>query len=142
MKVKIFRKNSSVSIPEYQTSGSVAFDLSPSEDAIIPPHEIRLVPTGLVICTPGGAMLAIAARSSTPLKRGLMIANGIGIVDQDFCGPDDEIKLQLLNFTDKPVEIKKGDRIAQGLFLTLDMVEWEVVAQLGGKTRGGFGSTG
>lgn len=142
MKARIFRKDPSVSIPTYQTVGSVAFDLSPSEDITIPAHEIRLVPTGLIICTPPGHMLAIAARSSTPLKRGLMIANGLGIVDQDYCGPDDEIKLQLLNFTDKSVEIKKGDRIAQGLFLALDRVEWEEVNELGGKTRGGFGSTG
>lgn len=142
MKVSIFRKNPEVPIPAYQTAGSVAFDLSPSEDAVIPAHEIRLVPTGLVICTPPGHMLAIAARSSTPLKRGLMIANGVGIVDQDYCGPDDEIKLQLLNFTDKPVEIKKGDRIAQGLFLKLDQIEWEEVTTLDEKSRGGFGSTG
>lgn len=142
MKVRIYRKDPSVPIPAYQTAGSVAFDLSPSQDAVIPPHEIRLVPTGLVICTPPGHMLAIAARSSTPLKRGLMIPNGVGIVDQDYCGPDDEIKLQLLNFTDKPVEIKKGDRIAQGLFLALDRVEFEEVTSLDSKTRGGFGSTG
>jgi len=142
MKVKIFRKDKSVSIPDYQTAGSVAFDLSPSEDAVIPPHEIRLIPTGLVICTPPGHMLVIAARSSTPLKKGLMIANGIGIVDQDYCGPDDEIKLQLFNFTDKPVEIKKGDRIAQGLFLKLDRIEFEEAPQLDSKSRGGFGSTG
>ncbi len=142
MKVKIFRKDKSVSIPDYQTAGSVAFDLSPSEDAVIPPHEIRLIPTGLVICPPPGHMLVIAARSSTPLKKGLMIANGIGIVDQDYCGPDDEIKLQLFNFTDKPVEIKKGDRIAQGLFLKLDRIEFEEAPQLDSKSRGGFGSTG
>ena len=142
MRVRIHRKDPTVSIPAYQTSGSVAFDLSPSEDAIIPPHEIKLIPTGLIICTPPGHMLLIAARSSTPIKKGLMIANGIGIVDQDYCGPDDEIKLQLFNFTDKPVEIKKGDRIAQGLFLKLDHVEWEEVRQLNAKTRGGFGSTG
>lgn len=142
MKIKIFRKDPSVPLPAYQTSGSVAFDIAPSEDTMIPPHEVRLASTGLVVCTPPGAMLVIAARSSTPLKRGLMIANGIGIVDQDYCGPDDEIKLQLFNFTDKPVEIKKGDRLAQGLFLTLDRVEWEEVKELDTKTRGGFGSTG
>lgn len=142
MKIKIKRTDNSIPLPEYKTPGSVAFDLSPSEDTVIPPHEIRLVPTGLVICTPTGRIFVIAARSSTPLKKGLMIANGIGIIDQDYCGPDDEIKLQLLNFTDKPVLIKKGDRIAQGLFLTLDRVEWEEVTALDGKTRGGFGSTG
>lgn len=142
MKVRIFRKNASVPLPAYQTAGSVAFDIAPSEDTIIPPHEIRLIPTGLVICTPPGHMLVIVARSSTPLKRGLMIGNGIGIVDQDYCGPDDEIKLQLFNFTDAPVEIQKGDRLAQGLFLALDRIEFEEVSTLDSKTRGGFGSTG
>ncbi len=142
MKVKIYRKDKSASIPAYQTPGSVAFDLSPSEDAVIAPGEIKLIPTGLVICTPPGHMLVIAARSSTPLKKGLMIANGIGIIDQDYCGPDDEIRLQVRNFTDKPVEIKKGDRIAQGLFLKLDQIEFEEVTSLDSKSRGGFGSTG
>ena len=142
MQVKIFRKDSSVPLPVYQTAGSVAFDIAPSEDAVIPPHEIIRVPTGLTICTPPGHMLLIAARSSTPMRKGLMIANGIGIVDQDYCGPGDEIKLQLLNFTDKPVEIKKGDRLAQGLFLTIDRVEWEEVKTLPHQSRGGFGSTG
>lgn len=142
MKVKIFRKDQSVPIPTYQTAGSVAFDLSPSEDTVILPNEIKLIPTGLVICTPPGYMFLIAARSSTPLKKGLVLANGIGIIDQDYCGPDDEIRLQVRNFTDKPVEIKKGDRIAQGLFLKLDQIEWEEVSDLSEKSRGGFGSTG
>ncbi|MBI2552236.1 dUTP diphosphatase [Candidatus Uhrbacteria bacterium] len=142
MKVRIHRKDSSVPLPEYQTPGSVAFDLAASEDTTVPPREIRLIPTGLVICTPPGHILLVATRSSTPMKKGLMLANGIGIIDQDFCGPDDEIKLQLFNFTDQPVEIKKGDRLAQGLFLKLDRVEWEEVSQLENKTRGGFGSTG
>src|SRR3989338_4950915 len=142
MKVKIFRKDQSVPIPTYQTAGSVAFDLSPSEDTVILPNEIKLIPTGLVICTPPGYMFLIAARSSTPLKKGLVLANGIGIIDQDYCGPDDEIRLQVRNFTDKPVEIKKGDRIAQGLFLKLDQIEWEEVSDLSEQSRGGFGSTG
>lgn len=142
MKIKILRKDSTVELPAYQTPGSVAFDLSSSEDTVIQPHEIQRVPTGLTICTPPDHMLLIAARSSTPMKKGLMIANGIGIVDQDYCGPGDEIKLQLLNFTDKPVEVKKGERLAQGLFLKLDRVEWEEVKELNTGSRGGFGSTG
>lgn len=142
MKIRIYKKDTTVPLPAYQTAGSVAFDLSPSEDMTIPPGEIRLIPTGLVICTPPDHMFIIAARSSTPLKKGLVLANGIGIIDQDYCGPDDEIRLQVRNFTDKPVEIKKGDRLAQGLFLQLDRVEWEEVATLPEKSRGGFGSTG
>ncbi|OGL67922.1 dUTPase [Candidatus Uhrbacteria bacterium RIFCSPLOWO2_01_FULL_47_24] len=142
MRVKIFRKDPSVILPAYHTSGSVAFDLAANEDMVIPPREIRLIPTGLVICTPENHMLLVAARSSTPMKKGLMLANGIGIVDQDFCGPDDEIKIQVYNFTDKPVEVKKGDRLAQGLFLHLERVEWEEITSLPEKSRGGFGSTG
>ena len=142
MKVQIHRKDPSVPLPSYQTNGSVAFDLAAAENMTIPAHEIRLIPTGLVVCTPPGQMLLVATRSSTPMKKGLMLANGIGIVDQDFCGPDDEIKIQVYNFTAKPVEIKKGDRIAQGLFLHLERVEWEEVKELENKTRGGFGSTG
>ena len=140
--MKIFRKDPSVILPAYHTSGSVAFDLAANEDMVIPPREIRLIPTGLVICTPENHMLLVAARSSTPMKKGLMLANGIGIVDQDFCGPDDEIKIQVYNFTDKPVEVKKGDRLAQGLFLHLERVEWEEITSLPEKSRGGFGSTG
>ncbi|KKU13837.1 MAG: Deoxyuridine 5'-triphosphate nucleotidohydrolase Dut [Parcubacteria group bacterium GW2011_GWC2_45_7] len=142
MKVRIFRKDLSIPLPQYQTDGSVAFDLAASEDTTIPPKEIRLIPTGLVICTPKHHMLLIAARSSTSIKRGLFPANGIGIIDQDFCGPEDELKLLMYNFTDKPVEIKKGDRLAQGLFLHMERVEWEEAKELPPKSRGGFGSTG
>ena len=99
------------------------------------------MPTGLVIGVPAGHFLGIFARSSTPLKRGLMVANGVGIVDADYCGPKDEIKVQVLNFTTTPVTVKKGDRIAQGVILPSVRVEWQEVADAPGVTRGGFGST-
>ena len=53
--------------------------------------------------------LAVFARSSTPLKRGLMIANGVGVVDSEYCGPSDEVKIPTLNFTAAPVQVGKGD---------------------------------
>ena len=53
-----------------------------------------------MIAVPNGYFLGIFARSSTPLKRGLMVANGVGVVDADYCGPEDEIKVQVLNVTD------------------------------------------
>ena len=46
-----------------------------------------------------------------------MVANGVGVIDQDYCGPADEVKIQVLNFTAAPVQVAKGDRIAQGLFI-------------------------
>lgn len=108
----------------------------------IPPHSIRLVGTGLVIAVPAGYFLGIFARSSTPLKKGLMVANGVGVVDADYCGPADEIKIQVLNITDAPVKVAKGDRLAQGIVLPSPVIEWEEVSEMTVPTRGGFGSTG
>ena len=111
-------------------------------DVDIPARSIRLVGTGLVIAVPNGHFLGIFARSSTPLKRGLMVANGVGVVDADYCGPADEVKIQLLNFTDVPVQVKRGDRLAQGIVLPCPSIQWEEVQEMQVPTRGGFGSTG
>ena len=70
-----------------------------------------------MIAVPNGYFLGIFARSSTPLKRGLMVANGVGVIDADYCGPADEIKIQVLNITDAPVKVTAGDRLAQGIVL-------------------------
>jgi dUTP pyrophosphatase len=86
--------------------------------------------------------LGIFARSSTPLKRGLMVANGVGVVDPDYCGPGDEVKIAVLNVTTAPVTIRQGDRIAQGIFLPAPRVTWEETDALGTSSRGGFGGTG
>jgi dUTP pyrophosphatase len=85
--------------------------------------------------------LAIFARSSTPLKRGLMVANGVGVVDSDYCGPADEVKIAVLNFTSEPVRVASGDRIAQGIILPAPQVVWEESTDLRTDSRGGFGST-
>jgi dUTP pyrophosphatase len=96
----------------------------------------------LVIGVPAGHFLGIFARSSTPLKKGLMVANGVGIIDSDYCGPADEIKIQVLNITDAPVKVARGDRLAQGIILPAPRVEWEEVQDIPRPSRGGFGSTG
>ena len=141
--VRIRRLDPSVPLPQYQTPGSAGFDLAASADLIIPAGTIALVPTGLVIQVPAGHFLGIFARSSTPLKKGLMVANGVGVIDEDYCGPEDEVKIQVLNFTATPVEVKRGDRIAQGLFLPVTRVAWkEETGDLRAGSRGGFGATG
>jgi dUTP pyrophosphatase len=71
-----------------------------------------------------------------------MVANGVGVIDADYCGPDDEIKIQVLNITDAPVKVTRGDRLAQGIVLPCPAIEWEEVAEMTVPTRGGFGSTG
>lgn len=141
MQVKIKRLDKSLPLPQYHTPGSVAFDLSAREDAIINPKEIKLIPTGLIVQIPPGYMLMLSSRSSLTIKKGLMMGNGVGIIDQDYCGPEDEIKIQLVNITDQPVEIKKGDRLAQGMFVRVDTGEFEEVESLETNSRGGFGST-
>lgn len=142
MTVTITRLAPDVPLPTYGTPGAAAFDLAASADTHVPPHAIALVPTGLVVRVPPGFFLAILARSSTPLKRGLMVANGIGVIDSDYCGPKDEVKIQVINVTDAPVTITAGERIAQGMVLAAPRVEFVEAAQVEGPSRGGFGSTG
>src|SRR6186997_914618 len=111
MRLQIKRLQPDIGLPEQATARSAGFDLAAAADMEIPPRSIRLVGTGLVIGVPDGYFLGIFARSSTPLKRGLMVANGVGIIDSDYCGPADEIKIQVLNITDDPVVVRRGDRI-------------------------------
>jgi len=141
--VRIHRLDPEVPLPRYETSGAAGFDLSASADVVVPPGGIALVPTGLVIEVPQGHFLGIFARSSTPLRRGLMVANGVGVVDEDYCGPKDEVKVQVLNFTQAPVTVARGDRLAQGLFIPVARAEWQETedAPRSG-SRGGFGATG
>lgn len=143
MNVNIRRLDPSIPLPCYQTPEAAGFDLAASQDVHIQPGAVVLVPTGLVIEVPSGYFLAIIARSSTPLKRGLMVPNAVGVVDPDYCGAEDEIKIEVYNFTANPVEVKRGDRIAQGLFIPVTRAHWvEADGQLRESSRGGFGATG
>lgn len=129
-------------LPRYETAGSVGFDILARVDTLVKPGGITLVPGNIIVEVPAGYMLTVASRSSTPIKKGLLTPHGIGIIDHDYCGPEDEIKIQVYNFTDSPVEIKRGDKIAQGLFVRVDKFDWEEVQKMKKPTRGGFGSTG
>ena len=72
-----------------------------------------------------------------------MVANGVGIVDADYCGPTDEVKIEVFNFTQQPVHIARGDRLAQGLFIPVARARWEEsTGDLRENSRGGFGATG
>lgn len=142
MKVKIKKLDPGVVSPAYHTAESAGFDLAANSDVVIQPGQVVKIPTGLVIEAPGGHFLLIAARSSLPLKKGLMMANGIGVVDPDYAGPNDEISIIVHNFTQNPVEVKKGERLAQGIFLPVKQIEWEEVSEIRQESRGGYGSTG
>jgi len=142
MRLKIRRLDSTISLPTYATGEAAGFDLAASQDVRLAPGQIALVPTGLVIEVPSGFFLAIFARSSTPLKRGLMVANGVGVLDPDYCGPNDEVRIQVLNISGAEVQVKRGDRLAQGIVLPAPRVSWDEVSDLREITRGGFGATG
>src|SRR6187401_3435895 len=136
--VRLRRLDAAVPLPAYQTPGAAGFDLAASADVLIAPGTIALVPTGLVIEVPAGHFLGVFARSSTPLKRGLMVANGVGIIDSDYCGPADEVKIEVFNFTANPVSVRRGDRLAQGVLLPYARAEWQEVVSSDRETRGGF----
>ncbi|MGH9370774.1 MAG: dUTP diphosphatase [Vicinamibacterales bacterium] len=142
MNVRISRLRPDVVLPRYESEGAAAFDLAAADTTVIPVGGVALVPTGLIVEVPAGMFLGIFARSSTPLKRGLMVANGVGIVDPDYCGPADEVRIAVLNFTDAPVTVNRGDRIAQGILLSAPRVTWLESTELRAQSRGGFGATG
>ncbi len=127
--------------PEYETSGAVAFDLRARQTTIINSKELGLVPTGVIIKTPPGYALMVYPRSSTPRKKGLLIPHGAGIIDQDYCGAEDEVLLQFYNFTEEAVTIEKGERVGQGTFVKIERVDFTPYNPED-KSRGGFGSTG
>jgi dUTP pyrophosphatase len=148
-KIRIKRLDKTLPLPQfdeadpktlerYDKSQVASFDLICREDKIIPPHEVVIVGVNNIIDTPPDCFLLLAARSSTPLKKGLMLANGVGIVDPFYSGDSDELKIQLLNFTDKPVEVKKGEALAQGVIVRREPVEWEEVDEMGADGHGDY----
>lgn len=142
MKVRIKRIDKTLPLPIYETSGSVGFDLIARENTTINPQSIELIPSNVIIEVPSGYALILASRSSTPKRHGLTKPHGIGVIDQDYCGPNDEVKIQMMNFTNKSVTIERGTKIAQGLFVKVDQLEFEEVSEINKESRGGFGSTG
>ena len=143
MIVKIKRIDKTLPLPKYETPGSVGFDLIAREDKIIPSKSIVLIPSNNIIETPKGYVLVLAPRSSMPKKTGLSFPHSIGIIDQDYCGPEDEILIQVYNYTNTKVTIKRGDKIAQAMFVPVVKSKWkEQTSMKHNKTRGGVGSTG
>ncbi len=147
--VRIKRIDKSLPLPEfdesdpktqerYEKTQVAGFDLFCREDVVIPPHQLALIGVNTVIETPSDCFLMLVARSSTPWKKGLLLANGVGIVDPFYSGDSDELKIQLLNFTDTPVVVKKGETLVQGIIVRREPVEWEEVTAMGRDGHGGY----
>jgi dUTP pyrophosphatase len=142
MKLIIKRIDRSLPLPAYQTKGSVAFDLYARIDISVKPFIPTIIPANLVIKVPKGYFLMICSRSSTPIRKNLIVSNGIGVIDQDYCGESDEIGIQVLNFSKNDVVVEKGERIGQAILVKIAIAEKFVEKkQMSSKSRGGWGST-
>ena len=142
MKVKIKRIDAELPLPKYETAGAAGFDFLAREDKAVQPKEIVLVPGNIIVEIPEGYMLVVVSRSSGPKKKGVQLPHGIGVIDSDYRGPEDEIWIQLYNFTDQAVTIKRGEKIAQGILIPVVQAEWDEIDQVASPSRGGGGSTG
>ena len=136
-------KDLNIELPKRQTIGSAGYDLSCANDYSIESHQIVMISTGVKVSLNDGEVLLVFPRSSVPLKLGLILLNGVGVIDKDYYNNDvneGEIFVPLFNMTDKTVKLNKGDRIAQGIFVNFLKAENETITTI--LRNGGFGSSG
>ena len=140
--IQIKRIDKSLPLPRFETAGAVGFDLLARTDTYVYQHTPSLIPANVVVKIPRGYLLMITLRSSTPRKFGLIMPHGVGIIDQDYCGNDDEIMIQVQRLTEGETVVRRGDRIAQGIFvMAQNYFKWTEVSKITKRSRGGFGST-
>lgn len=128
--------------PSYATFGDAGADLRSAIDTVISPGERVLVPTGIAIALPEGFVGLIHPRSGLALRHGLSIVNTPGTIDAGYRG---EIKVLLINLDPRePIQIRRGDRIAQLVVQRFETVEFVAVGELPDSERGdgGYGSSG
>ena len=143
-------------LPKYETQFSSGMDLKanqyshsydlgntldfPDNGILLFPFQRILVKTGLRIQLPEGHEAQIRPRSGLALKQGITVLNTPGTIDSDYVG---EVGVILINLSDDPFKIKKGDRIAQMVFQKVEQFELNIVNELSNTVRGegGFGST-
>lgn len=129
-------------LPRRQTKDAAGYDLAAGETVRLAPGELRLLRTGVRVRLLPGEYLALFARSSLALRRKLLLANGVGVIDRDYYGnPDNggEILIPLWNLGAAEAVIARGERIAQGVISPFLLVE-DDHAQMRPR-EGGFGST-
>ena len=134
-----------INLPIRKTKHSAGYDIEAAEDTIIPSFKKgdkpTLVKTGLKAYMGEDEVLILANRSSNPGKKGLILANSIGVIDSDYYGnPDNDghIMFAFYNIKAEDIEIKKGEAIGQAIFQKFLITDNDVA---GGERKGGFGST-
>ena len=138
-------EDKNINLPERKTKFSAGYDVEAAEDVIIPSFKKgikpTLVKTGIKSYMKDNEYLMLVNRSSNPGKRGLILANSVGIIDKDYYGnPDNDghIMFAFFNIKDEDIEIKKGDCIGQAIFMPFLMADGDNAK---GKRMSGFGST-
>ena len=134
-----------INMPVRKTKYSAGYDVEAAEDCVVPAFKAgqapTLVKTGIKAYMPEDEYLMLCNRSSNPKKKGLVLSNGVGIVDADYYGnPDNDgaIMYAFYNFFAEDVQIKKGDVIGQAIFQKYGIVDNDSAQ---GERVGGFGST-
>jgi len=141
LNVTFKRFDTSLPVPEYKTKGAAAFDLYAREETVIKASSIGYIPLNIALQLPEDHWALVSARSSLH-KRGLMLANGIGVGDYDYRGPNDEYKAAVFNFTGEDVVIERAERVVQMIILKRPVVELSENDSFEDADRGGFGTTG
>lgn len=133
-------------LPERSTTKSAGYDFYAIEDVVIPPYKLGddpfLVATGIKVIMEDNEFLMLVNRSSMPKKKKLVIPNSLGVIDADyFSNPtnDGEMFFGFYNLSNEPVEIKKNERIGQGIFMKYFVTDTDNAQ---GNRIGGLGSTG
>jgi len=142
MRLEFQRLDPAVSLPRRARQGDAGLDLASNADAKVRPGERALIPTGLAVAIPEGHAGLVLPRSGLASRQGLTLANAPGLIDPGYRG---EVTIAVVNLDPlEPVEIRKGDRIAQLLVVPFAQAEAVEVERLPGSERGtgGFGSSG
>ena len=150
LKCKIYRINKSNPLPEQANWLDAGYDVFASENVEFGLGETKLVPLGIIAEAPKGYHFKLFIRSSIPYKRGFCIANSVGIIDSEYCGPKDEIQIMLrapyagTKFDLREHVITAGERIGQLILERNVGIEWDEQdsPDFAESSRGGFGSSG
>lgn len=135
-------KHLNVDLPKRQTKDSAGYDLATCQEVTIMPEEIVLIKTGLKVQIPENEVLLVFPRSSLGIKKGLTMANNVGVIDADYFNNDDNeghIMIPLRNFGTKPVTLEKDERVAQGIFV--NYLKTSDDKNSNNERSGGFGSS-
>lgn len=142
VEILITRTDPDLPLPAYSHPGDAGADLVTTVDVHLGPGERALVPTGVAIALPDGYVALVHPRSGLAARFGVSIVNSPGTVDAGYRG---EISVLLINLDPRdPVDLARGDRIAQLVVQRVEKARFVEVERLPGSTRGdgGYGSTG